>query len=161
MYYEPRAAAPEHLSTDDFDLYFELLGRAGIYGIGFDVPVHRRFSVGLVGSYFSLSDEISATISVLILAPYANFYTGGRNHRGYLTAGLDVGFASASLNTSSTGLFGSSSTSASSTAVIPHVGGGYEYRADGGFLFRLAAYGLFVPGVGIAIWPGLTLGAAF
>lgn len=38
-----------------------------------------------------------------------------------------------------------------------YIGPGFEYRSEGGFTFRFAAYGLLFEG-GFLVWPGLTLG---
>jgi hypothetical protein len=46
------------------------------------------------------------------------------------------------------------------SATYGYAGLGFEFRAESGFLFRGAAYGLFSGG-GFWIWPGLTIGYAF
>ena len=68
----------------------------------------------------------------------------------YLSGGIVLLTASAS--------FGPFSDGKSDT--YGYAGGGFEYRASGGFLFRGTIYGLFGD-EGFAIWPGLSIGYSF
>jgi len=43
------------------------------------------------------------------------------------------------------------------STIYGYLGPGFEYRSDGGFTFRFAAYGLLFDG-GFLVWPGLTFG---
>jgi hypothetical protein len=133
----------------------ELLGRGGLYTLNVDHMLSDQFAVGVGFSYWTLSDLFS-TINVLIIPVYGNFYFNTGPHRAYLTGGLDIAYVSAS-DTSGLG-DGLGSITASGVGVV--LGGGYEFRGDGGFLFRASPYFVIGSG-GVAVTGGLSFGYAF
>ena len=126
----------------------EILGRGGLYSINYDRLVSEQLAVGGGLSYHSLSGSLSG--SIFLIPVYMNFYfTPGRKH-AFLTGGADISIAS---GTSGTNVF-------SGSGVLGIVGAGYEYRSEGGFLFRLAPYVAF-SGTGSTVTLGLSVGTVF
>jgi hypothetical protein len=76
------AAAPSH-AEDVFDedapsrhmLYVELLGKGGLYGVGYEYAVAEWLGFGGAGSYSLLRDQ-----HVLTLSPYLHFTIVGERH---------------------------------------------------------------------------------
>jgi hypothetical protein len=143
-------------------LSLELLGRAGLYSIDYDYSVSDSVGVGVGLSYLAISTttthtnpnfsyQNSGSASLIFVPLYANYYFSPNNHRGFLSAGAELVFGTATFN----------SNSYSGAGALAVLGGGYEYRGDGGFLFRAAPY-LFVGlSGGVAISAGLSVGTAF
>ncbi|MEW6055446.1 MAG: hypothetical protein AB1540_02440 [Bdellovibrionota bacterium] len=123
----------------------EALGRAALYSFNYDRSVSESVGVGLGMSYWGASaGNIKA--SVLILPVYTNVYFSPHSSRGFLTGGLDLVFASAKVD----------DYAFSGSGALAVLGGGYEYRGDGGFLFRAAPY--ILVGSQVQIWGGLSFG---
>lgn len=131
----------------------ELLGRAFGYSLNYDRSVSKHFGLGAGFEYLSASDGFM-NVTIIMVPLYANYYFSPNNSRFFLTSGFDLAFVKASVT-----LLTDTSVSASTMGIAPFIGGGYEYRADGGFLFRVAPY-VFVGKV-IRIWLGLSFGVAF
>jgi len=128
---------------------FELLGRGLLYSINFDRMVSEKFLVGAGLSAYSISGEgVSSTLFVVPI--FGNYYFSPGVSHGFVTAGVDVLLASESVG--GNGVFVGS-------GLAPVAGGGYEYRGDGGFLFRAAPYAVF--GRTVLVWFGTSFGYAF
>jgi hypothetical protein len=87
----PDALAASATSPDPRDspaprrhaIYLELLGKAGLWGAGYDWQVHRRIAIGAAGSYYSFDGD-----RVTTLAPYVAVYPIDRgHHRGFVQLG--------------------------------------------------------------------------
>jgi len=85
------------------------------------------------------------------------FFTGGGKLyflQGNASPYIGAGFVALTAST------GSGPFSSSASESYGYVSPGFEYRSEGGFLFRGSVYALIANG-GFFIWPGLTLGIAF
>lgn len=129
-------------------LSLEVLGRGGLYSLNFDHSLSESVGLGIGMSYIS-AQAGDTSASLLFIPLYTNVYFSPYNHRPFFTAGLDV------VN----GQVTSADLPISGTGVLPNIGFGYEYRGDGGFLFRLAPY-LFVGPNGVAVTGGVSFGAS-
>lgn len=131
-------------------LYVELLGKAGLWGVGYDYQLTTRWGVGGVASYSVLHGQRIAAV-----APYVALYPFGRaeevarnRHRGFIQAGPQLFVAS----TPSTVPEWPGRTSA---GVGGEVSIGYEYRSR----VLLRAYAMGTVGQnGFAPWTGLSIG---
>lgn len=136
---------------------FELLGRAALYSINYDRMVNENVAIGAGISYWTLSVTTyssSASRKFFVMPLYGNYYFSPAPNRGFLTAGLDVVFASAQTAGSS------SNIRIAGSGAFATFGGGYEYRnPEGGFLFRAAPY--FLVGSDVDLWFGLTFGGTY
>ncbi len=129
-------------------LYVELLGKGGTWGLGYSHQVHRRFAIGMLGSYSVLDGQ-----RMLTLAPSVTAYPlGVRRHRLFVDAGPQLVYLQTPspvpewMGTSETGIGAQLST-------------GYEHRGD---LVFLRAFVMGVAGKsGVAPWLGMDLGWAF
>lgn len=134
-------------------LAFELLGRGILYGITYDRSLNDQWALGAGFSAWKVDNEYKTTsVSVVVIPIYTNYYFSPERNRGFLTAGLDLVAASVSDKVDNSTLSGSGG--------LLVLGGGYEYRGDSGFLFRLAPYLLAGSG-GARFWFGISFGYAF
>lgn len=125
-------------------IYVEALGKGGIWGLGYEHTLGRRFGVGAVGSFTMLSHQ-----RVYSLTPYVLAYpVRGRHSAWFVDAGASLVRISTPSpvpewnGTATNGIGGEVST-------------GYEYRNH--FLFRV--YSQLVAGKsGIAPWGGVSIG---
>lgn len=79
------AARPEGLARRHA-IYVDLLGRAGLWGLGYDFRPRRWFAVGAAASYYALDGDRFTT-----LAPYAAVYPIASNHHAaFLQLGPSV-----------------------------------------------------------------------
>lgn len=137
-------------------LSVELLGRAGLYSFDYDYSLTDEIAVGGGFSYLSASasnNSAIASVSILVIPLYMNYYFQPGPNRGFVTGGLDIVSASATFA-------GTDGFTASGSGVGAVLGGGYEYRGTSGFLFRAAPYFIFGSGGG-DLWFGLTFGFTF
>jgi hypothetical protein len=110
-------------------LSIELLGRGLLYSFNYDRSLSEHFALGVgIAAYSASSNGSSA--SAVIIPVYGNYYFSPGPHRGFVTAGVDIVSVSANLSGNTIGAGGAA----------PIIGGGYEYRGEGGFLFRFPAY---------------------
>lgn len=128
---------------------FELLGRGVLYSFNYDRSINEMFAVGAGISGYSASSD-GETASLFLIPVYGNFYFSPGPSRGFLTGGLDIVAASATLAGDTVGASGA----------VPIIGGGWEYRGSGGFVFRLPGYILIGNG-GTLFWIGLGFGVSF
>jgi hypothetical protein len=64
-------------------LYVELLGKGGLWGLGYDRQLHARWAVGAAASHYVLDHEHITSFS-----PYVAAYpAGGAHHRWFVHAG--------------------------------------------------------------------------
>lgn len=135
------------------DVGMELLGKAVVYSFYYQRTVTPY--VGLEAGISALGsggDDESTTIVFLPIG--AKFYLIPKDGSVYLTGGASI--VSASVDN---GPFDEDDDDGG-TNTYGYAGMGFEFRAESGFIFRGAAYGL-ISGGGFFIWPGLTVGYAF
>ncbi len=125
----------------------ELLGRGLLYSFNYDYLLKDNLAVGAGISNYSFSSGASSA-SAWIIPVYANYYLTGGKHRWFGSAGANLIFAN------SKGFSDDSRVSGSGVAGV--IGGGYEFRAASGFLFRAAPY-VFV-GKSSGAWLGVSFG---
>jgi hypothetical protein len=133
------------------DVGIELLGRALLYSFNYQYTPVKQFGLEVGLGAFGGGDVGDNT--TLIFVPFGGkFYIIPKDGSLYLAAGGV--FLNA--NTDS----GPFDDSESNSTSYGYLGLGFEYRSEGGLLFRGSAYGL-IKGGGFFIWPGLTVGYAF
>ena len=131
------------------DVGIELLGKALLYSFNYQyTPVKQLGLEAGIGAIGGGSDDDNTM--VLFFPVGGKFYIIPKDGSLYVAAGGV--FLNASTDT---GPFDDSESSA-----YGYAGLGFEYRSEGGLLFRGTAYGL-IAGGGFWIWPGLTVGYAF
>jgi len=138
------SAIPRHA------LYVELLGKGGLWGLGYDYQLSPRLAIGAVASYSALHGQRLGSLSpYLSLYPFGSAEEAQKNrHRGFLQAGPQLFVAS----TPSPGPEWSGRTSA---GVGGELSVGYEYRAK----VVLRAYAMGTVGQnGFAPWTGFSIG---
>jgi hypothetical protein len=136
---EPSATAHRQL------VYGEALGKAGPYGIGWELALSRRLAVGAVGSIAVVRGQ-----QLYTFAPYLHATLAGE-HRHALFGELGAVIAHSRLPSPVPEWDGMSDTGAGAQAVL-----GYEYRR--GRLVGRADLGLAAGGGGLAPFGGLALG---
>src|SRR6202008_5154781 len=78
------ASAPTQHS--EHAIYVELLGKGGLYGVGYDYQFHPRLAVGATGSYYVLDGQ-----EVLDFSPYLVAYlVGTGRHRWFVQGGPEL-----------------------------------------------------------------------
>jgi hypothetical protein len=127
--------------------YVELLGKNGLYGLGYDRALSDRLAVGGAAAWFTVESE-----EVLSLSPYVNVYPlAGSRWALALQAGAQL--VHVKVPSRVVGWSG-----ASATGVAGQVSAGFEFRSP--VLCRFLASGVFGRG-GFRPWAGLALGSAF
>ncbi len=144
-------------------LSIELAGRGILYSLNYDRSLGSTVSLGAGFSAISAGAQVAMVdvkITVLTFPVFVNFYPIGNNHRPFLTGGItfvslsidgDLNEVDENLPTIKNGARG--------FFPLPILGAGYEYKSDGGFLFRLSPYVTYLENV--QLWGGLTLGGTF
>lgn len=131
------------------DFGIELLGRSVIYTFTYQRMLNNY--VGLEGGLSALGGGDSNDSATLVFIPIGGrFYMIPKNGSPFLTGGMVILTASVD-----SGPFDDSESN-----TYGYVGLGFEFRAEGGFIFRGTAYGLISDG-NFFIWPGLHIGYAF
>ncbi|HTL12250.1 MAG TPA: hypothetical protein VL588_07170 [Bdellovibrionota bacterium] len=125
----------------------ELLGRGGLYSLNFDHQFSEDFAFGGGASVLPVTGA-----TIFFVPVYANYYFSHGNSRFFATGGLDVVFFS---GTASSG-YGSFTGGGVGFVFGP----GFEYRGDGGFLFRIT-FPYITIGNSVGLTGGLTFGYAF
>jgi hypothetical protein len=131
------------------DVGIELLGKALLYSFNYQYTPVKQLGLEVGLGAFGGGDVDDST--TLIFVPFGGkFYIIPKDGSLYLAAG---------------GVFLNASTDSgpfeeSSSTNYGYLGLGFEYRSEGGLLFRGSAYGL-IAGGGFFIWPGLTVGYSF
>lgn len=125
-------------------MYVELLGKGGLWGVGWDLQLGSRLGAGVAASYSVIDGE-----EILSLSPYlAAIAAGGARHRWFVHAGpqlVNVTVRSPVPEWSGHSSFG----------VGAELSTGYEYRH--GVLVRVFA--MAAAGRGrLAPWLGVSLG---
>lgn len=124
-------------------IYVDVLGKAGLWGLGYDWQVRRRFAIGAAASYYSFDGDRITT-----LAPYVAAYPLGRgHHRGFLQLGP-------SLSRRTTPSPVPEWSGMTTSRVGAELSAGYEYR--NGVLLR--AYAMASQGDHLVPWLGASLG---
>jgi hypothetical protein len=125
----------------------ELLGKNGLYGVGYDRALSERWGIGGAAAWFTVESE-----EVLSLSPYVNLYPlAGLHWALALQAGAQLVHVKVPSR-----IVGWSGTSA--TGVAGQVSAGFEYRSA--LLCRFLLSGVYGRGGGRP-WAGLALGSAF
>lgn len=147
---EPERTSPETITATEarrHSIYFEGLGKGGLWGLGYGYQLTNRLALGAVASAFVLDGQRVYTAS-----PFLTVYPlGTRTHRLFVDVGPQMIHVSTPspvpewMGTSSTGVGGQVSL-------------GYERR--GALLVRVFAMGVAGEN-GVAPWLGMDVGAAF
>jgi hypothetical protein len=124
-------------------IYVDLLGRAGLWGLGYDFRPRRWLAIGAAASYYSLDGDRFTT-----LAPYAALYPLVRGpHAAFVQLGPDlVRRTTPSPVPEWNGM--------TTTRIGAELCAGYEYRR--GVLVR--AYAMASQGDHLVPWLGISLG---
>ena len=126
--------------------YVELLGKGGLYTLGYDYAFTDRLAAGAGGSYFVVEGE-----QVLTVAPYLNIYPFAGKWGSFVVQ-LGLEFVHVAVPSAVRGWSGTDSS-----GVAEQVSLGYEYRH--GFLFRFLLTGVIGRG-GFRPWMGIGVGGA-
>jgi hypothetical protein len=131
------AAEPRHAA------YVDVLGKGGLWGLGYDYQATPRFAFGAVGSYYLAGGDRHLT-----LAPYAAAYPLGHgHHRAFVQLGPQlVRRVTPSPVPEWDGM--------TTTRVGAELSTGYEYRNH----VLVRAYGMAAIGDHLTPWLGLSLG---
>lgn len=128
-------------------VYVELLGRGGLYGVGYDVQLTPRLSVGATASAYPLHGQTIAT-----LAPYVGWHVvRGRRHAWFAHAGPQLAVVSIRSPVATWDPEPRAGVAAQLTS-------GWEYR--GRVVVRTFATVTAGKG-GVAPWAGVSVGVAF
>jgi hypothetical protein len=153
------SAFAEHTRvTNPNALSVEFLGRGLMYSVDFDRVVNDDIvaGVGIGSTSMRNQDGTDPGVSTLLIPVYASYYFMRDQGSLYLTVGADIVSNSSAVNGLKT-TYGNMTMN--SNAVLPTFGLGYENRSDAGFIFRIAAYGIYASSLNP--WGGLTLGYCF
>jgi hypothetical protein len=134
---QPVFAEPRHA------VYVDLLGKGGLYGVGYDLQLTHRFAVGAVASYYVLGGDHFSTAS-----PYLAAYPWRHDRHSWFVQG------GPQLVRRATPSPGPEWTGMSTTSFTAEVSTGYEYRH--GVLVR--AYVMASLGARFAPWLGVSVG---
>jgi hypothetical protein len=138
-------AAPARAEPARHAAYVDVLGKAGLWGVGYDYELAPRFALGAVGSYYVLGgDHYTA------LAPYATVYPFGS---GRLRALVQLGPQLVHHSTPSPVPEWDGMTTTRFGAALC---GGIEYRRR----IVVRGYGMLAVGEHVAPWLGLSIGWA-
>jgi hypothetical protein len=140
---------------------FELAGRGIGYGVNYDRSINDAVALGVGFATYSLGvpstiRNVSYDLTVTYIPLYANFYFQPNRHRGFLSAGATLTHVKGKVNSNYTEING---INAARSGFLGTLGGGYEFRASSGFLFRASLYKFLGPS--LPLWPGITLGGTF
>lgn len=134
-------AAPPQRHT----VYVELLGKGGLWGLGYDLLVHPKVAAGATASFLAHDDERQ-----LSLTPYIAVYPVGVRHRWFVEAGPQLVHLTRMSPVPEW-------PGQQDTGIGAEVGSGYELRTR--LVFR--AFGMIAVGKqGAVPWLGLSLGVA-
>lgn len=137
----PAFADPE--APADHAIYVDVLGKAGLWGVGYDWQPRRRWAIGAAASYYSFDGD-----RVTTLAPYLAGYPIARGrHRGFVQLGP-------SLVRRTTPSPVPDWDGMTTTRVGAALCAGYEYR--NGVLVRV--YAMASQGEHLVPWLGASLG---
>lgn len=126
-------------------VYVELLGKGGLWGVGYDFLVHAKIAMGATGSFLAHDDERQ-----LSLSPYVTLYPVGVRHRLFLQAGPQLVHVSQMSPVPEW-------PGQHDTGVGGEVSSGYELR--GRVVFRAFAMAT-IGKQGASPWVGLSFGVA-
>lgn len=150
--------SPNTRVSDPNVFSLELLGRGALYSVNYDHAFGDQmaagFGFGSVGT--ELASGADANQAAYLVPVYFNFYFMKSEGSLFATGGVDMVLNNSKVKalTSTTG-----DVEFRSDAILPTLGLGYEYRADGGFLVRAAGYALF--GDKVSPWFGASFGVTF
>ena len=129
-------------------VYAEVLGKAGPWGLGYELSLSPRFAVGVAASYVILDDQRVTTVAPYLGAVLAG--TGGR-HRWFVQGGPEF----VRVHTPSPVPEWDGATT---SGIGVELSSGYEYRRGP---FFLRGYAMVSAGRGgVAPWAGTTVGWA-
>lgn len=139
---EAVAVAP---SAPAHDVYVDLLGKGGLWGLGYDYRATMRLAVGAVGSLYELGGDRFVTFS-----PYVGIYPiAGARHAWFVHLGPQVVFRT----TTSPGPEWPGMTT---SGVDVETSTGYEYRNH----ILLRVYVMASAGAEVVPWLGASVGWA-
>jgi len=148
IFFQPSAFAQSRLEYPG-DFGIEIGGKSIAYSFTYQRMLNHH--IGVEGGISALGGGDSDDNATVIFFPLgAKAYLLPKNGSPFITGGIV--FINASFDS---GPFDDSASSS-----YTYAGLGFEYRAEGGFLFRGTAYGLISDG-SFFIWPGLHVGYAF
>jgi hypothetical protein len=136
--------------TKPNDFTLELGGKCFIYSLGYQRDISPAFALDAGISYLG-GGSAQGSLGLFVLTGGARLYLLKKPASPYISGG--IGWISAG-----TGDVGPADTSAS--AMMGYISPGFEFRSEGGFVFRGGVYLILIEDV-FFVWPGLTLGIAF
>ncbi len=139
-----QGTAQESKKTLPNDISLELLGRCLVYSFSYQRTVTPNFGIELGASLLGGSGA-----SVTFFSVGARVYALRSNASPCLSGGVVL----------VSGSTDSGPFSSSASGSYGYIGPGFEFRSDGGFLFRGSVY--FLVHDGFFVWPGLQIGIAF
>ena len=140
----PTATASAAVAPRAHSIYVELLGKGGLWGLGYDYQFHPRLAAGATASFFILDGE-----RVLSLSPYlVGYLLGTGHHRWFAQIGPQLSYV---YTPSPVPEWPGTSTG----GIGAELSSGYEYRSR--VLVRVFGMGIVGRG-GYAPWFGVSLG---
>jgi hypothetical protein len=136
-------------TTKPNDVTISLGGQCLIWSFDYQRCISPDFALNASVSYIGATDE-EGTAGVFFLTGGARYFMLKKPASPYLSAG--IAWISAGTDA---GPFGSDSAS----TVYFYASPGFEFRSEGGFVFRGGVY--FLIKHGFFVWPGISLGIAF
>lgn len=133
----------------DFAVVGEILGRGGIYSINGEFSPMREVTLGAGFSYYNARYGLAeATLMTFPIYAHGYFYDFAPRHRTMVSGGvtivnLQLKSTAATINlkggSEELDIFFDGQELVNATLPFANLGGGYEYRHEGGFLFRAQA----------------------
>jgi hypothetical protein len=144
---------PNTRLTYSDSMNLEILGRGMLWSLSFEKVVSANVSVGLgLGTVKVMPMDTQA----VVVPMYMNYYFMNSGNSPFGTVGVNIVTNNSKVKTGKADV---SDVEFGTSSVHPTIGLGYEMRTDGGFLFRVAAYGIVADN--FSPWFGGTFGFAF
>jgi hypothetical protein len=129
----------------------EIGGQSLYYSLNIDHALNNHWTLGIGISYWEDSNWWRSYQSSITVVPvYANYYFTEKQRRGFISFGADW------INSSNPGYSNSTFTNSGVAGVV---GGGYEHRANSGFILRLG--GSLIVGRSVSLSPFASFGLTF
>lgn len=147
LFFSSAALTAQVRTTKPNDFTLELGGKCLLYSLGYQRTLSPNFGLEASISYFGAGSG-EDSVGVFFLSGGGRAYFIKKDASPYISGGI----VWVSAGTSAGPFSGQS-------GVYFYASPGFEYRMEGGFLFRAGVYFLFNDF--FFVWPGITLGIAF